>query len=213
MVIYFIIIFFMIVIDWEFTWLDPNIHSLVSLWAVDLYNPDNQFYWECRMWDWASYNLEALDINWFSVDDINDKSKKTLVEMIKDFDKWLKTCTTPQILIWQNPMSDIAFLKSSYEKAWLEYTLWHRSIDMHTVVFMKYLDLWINIPLDEYWYKINLDKAMDFVWIKWWEPKPHNALTWAKCEAEVIWRVMKGKKLLKEFKNNEVSEYLLRKDK
>lgn len=202
----------MIVIDWEFTGLDSNIHSLVSLWAVDLYNPLNQFYWECQMHDWSTYNPEALAVNGFSVDEINDKSKKTLPEMIKDFDNWLKTCKTPQILIWQNPMSDIAFLKSSYEIAGLDYPLGHRSIDMHTLVFMKYLDLWIKIPTDKYWYKINLDKSMEFVWIKWWEPKPHNALTWAKCEAEVIWRVMEGKKLLKDFEDSEVSDYLKKKD-
>lgn len=200
----------MIVIDWEFTWLDSSIHSLVSLGAVDLYNPENQFYGECRMWDGATYNEQALAVNGFSVDDINDKSKKSLEEMILDFDNWLKTCSTPQILIWQNPMSDIAFVKSSYEKAGLVYPLWHRSIDMHTLVFMKYLDLGIDIPTDKLWFKINLDKSMDFVWIKWWEPKPHNALTWAKCEAEVIWRVMKWEKLLPEFENSEVSEYLKR---
>jgi hypothetical protein len=58
-----------------------------------------------------------LKINGFSVDDINDESKKSLEEMIADFNAWLKTCSTPQLLIGQNPKSDIDFLVESYKRA------------------------------------------------------------------------------------------------
>lgn len=39
----------MIVIDGEFSGLDHNIHGLLSLGAVDLNNPEKQFYGECRL--------------------------------------------------------------------------------------------------------------------------------------------------------------------
>jgi len=198
----------MISIDWEFTWLNHITNSLVSLWAVDLSNPTNQFYAECRIWEGATWVDEALKINWYSVKEIQDPNKMSLVELVKKFDAWLKTCPSPQILIGQNPKSDIDFLVESYKKAWINYPLGHRSIDTHTVVFAKHLELWIKILIERGMYKINLDESLKFVWIPWWEPKPHIALMWAKCAAEVISRTIYGKKLLPEFEKYEVPEYL-----
>ncbi len=198
----------MIVIDWEFTWLDHLKHSIVSLWAVDFLNPTNQFYAECRIWEWATWEDDALKINWFSVEQINDKSKMSLKELVILFDNWLKTCSKPQILIWQNPKSDIDFLRSSYERYGFEYPLWHRSLDTHSIVFIRYIQLWKKIPIEKWNFKINLDQSLEFVWIKWWEPKPHNALTWAICEAEVISRTIYWKKLLEAFNSWAIPEYL-----
>lgn len=198
----------MISIDWEFTWLNHLKHSIVSLWAVDFLNPTNQFYAECRIWEWATWEDEALKINGFSVKEIQDPNKISLVQLIKKFDDWLKTCPYPQILIWQNPKSDIDFLVESYKKAGLEYPLGHRSIDTHSVVFAKHLELWKKILLDKWKFKINLDESLNFVWIPGGEPKPHIALMWAKCAAEVISRTIYWKKLLSEFEGYEVPEYL-----
>ncbi len=200
----------MIIIDWEFSGLDYKKHSLLSLWALDFRSPENQFYWECRIRDWALYDEEALEVNWFSVQDINDPSKKKLAELINDFDTWLKKTTKPHMFIWHNPKSDIDFLESSYELSNIEYSLGHRSIDTHSVVIMKHFELGMEIPVEDDRYKINLDKSLEFVWIKGWEPKPHNALMWAKCEAEVLNRIMHGKCLLDEFKKFPIPEYLLK---
>ena len=200
----------MISIDWEFTWLDPLKHSIVSLWAIDFLHPENQFYGECRIWQGATWEEEALKINWFSVEEIQDKEKMSLEDLIKKFDKWLKTCSKPQILIWQNPKSDMDFLVESYKKAWLRYTLWHRSIDVHSVVFAKHLEIEKKILIEKGKYKINLDEALKFVWIPWWEPKPHIALMWAKCAWEVLSRTIYWKKLLKEFYAYEIPKYLLK---
>ena len=199
----------MIVIDGEFTGLDHNKHSLVSLGAVDFFNPENQFYAECRAYEWSEYTQEALNVNGFSVEEIRDESKQSLEELVESFDAWLKTCSTQQILIGQNPKSDIDFLVESYRRAGVHYPLWHRSLDTHTIVFMKHLQLWKDILIERWMYKINLDESLRFVGIKWWEPRPHNALTGAKCEAEVISRVIYGKKLLKDFEEIEIPDYLL----
>ena len=198
----------MIVIDWEFSWLDHKTNSLVSLWAIDFLNPSKQFYGECRIWEGASYEKEALEINGFSVDDITDKNKMSLKELVISFDEFLKTCSRPQILVGQNPKSDLDFLRESYLKSWLNYTLWHRSIDLHTIVFMKHLQIKAPILIEKWNYKINLDESLKFVWIRGWEPRPHNALTWAKCEAEVLSRVLYGKKLLPEFQDASIPQYL-----
>lgn len=200
----------MISIDGEFTWLDSINHSIVSLGAVDFYNPTNQFYAECRIWEWAKWEEEALKINWFSVQEIQDPTKMTLVELVKKFDDWLKTCPYPQILIWQNPKTDIDFLVESYKKAGLQYPLGHRSIDTHTVVFSKHLELGKKILVERWMYKINLDESLKFVWIPWWEPKPHIALMGAKCAAEVVSRTIYGKKLLSEFEKYDIPNYLMK---
>ncbi len=165
----------MIIIDWEFSGLDPIKNWLLSIWAVDFYNPENQFYWECRLEKYMTYEKEALEINWFSKEEIYSEKKQSIKELITKFDNWLKTCKTPQILIWQNPKTDLDFLRESYKVASLEYTLWHRSLDTHTISFVKHLELNKKIPIEKWNFKINLDYSLDFVWIKWWEPKPHNA--------------------------------------
>jgi hypothetical protein len=121
----------------------------------------------------------------------------------------LKTCSAPQILIWQNPKSDIDFLVESYRRAGIDYPLGHRSLDTHSIVFMKHLQLGKDILIERWMYKINLDESLRFVWIRWWEPRPHNALTWAKCEAEVVSRVIYWKKLLKDFDSIDIPDYLL----
>nr|MDD3720491.1 exonuclease domain-containing protein [Candidatus Gracilibacteria bacterium] len=198
----------MISIDGEFTGLNHLKHSIVSLGAVDFLNPTNQFYAECRIWEGATWEDEALKINGFSVKEIQDPNKISLVQLIKKFDDWLKTCPYPQILIGQNPKSDIDFLVESYKKAGLEYPLGHRSIDTHSVVFAKHLELGKKILLDKGKFKINLDESLNFVGIPGGEPKPHIALMGAKCAAEVISRTIYGKKLLSEFEGYEVPEYL-----
>lgn len=198
----------MIVIDWEFSGLDHKKHWLLSLWAVDLNNPENQFYDEARLEEWMTFTEEALKVNGFKEKDLYDTSKQSIAEMIIKFDTWLKTCWNPQILIGQNPKSDIDFLVESYKLADLEYPLGHRSLDTHSIVFMKHLQLWKEILIERGMYKINLDESLRFVWIKWGEPRPHNALTGAKCEAEVISRVIYGKKLLPEFEDIELPVYL-----
>lgn len=128
--------------------------------------------------------------------------------MITDFNYWLQTCSTPQLLIGQNPKSDIDFLKTSYDIAGIDYPLGHRSLDTHTIVFMKHMQLGYDILIEQGMYKINLDESLRFVGIKGGEPRPHNALTGAKCEAEVVSRVINGKKLLPEFEDVALPDYL-----
>lgn len=198
----------MIVIDGEFSGLDHKKHGLLSLGAVDLNNPEKQFYAECRLEEWMIYTDEALGVNGFKKEELYSEKKQSIKELVEKFDEWLQTCSTPQLLIGQNPKSDIDFLVESYKIAWIDYPLGHRSLDTHTIVFMKHLQLWHKILIERGNYKINLDESLRFVGIKWGEPRPHNALTWAKCEAEVVSRVIYGKKLLPEFEDVDLPVYL-----
>ena len=50
---------------------------------------------------------------------------------------------------------------------------------------------------------LNLDAVLNYCGIPD-EPEPHNALTGAKCNAEVISRLLNDKKLLPEFSQYEI---------
>ena len=50
---------------------------------------------------------------------------------------------------------------------------------------------------------LNLDAVLNYCGIPE-EPKPHNALTGAKCNAEVISRLLNNKKLLPEFEQFDI---------
>ena len=56
----------MIVVDVETSGLDDEKNSLLSIGAVDFYNPKNQFYGECRVREGAEVNPEALEVNGFT---------------------------------------------------------------------------------------------------------------------------------------------------
>jgi DNA polymerase III epsilon subunit-like protein len=155
----------MIVIDGEFSGLDHKSQGLVSLGAVDLYNPEKQFYGECRLEPEMTYVEEALKVNGFSVEEIYDPEKQSIKEMITKFNAWLKTCTTPQVLIGHNPKSDIDFLVESYKIAGIKYPLGHRSMDTHTIIMMKHLLLGQDILQEKGKYKINLDEGLKYVGI------------------------------------------------
>ena len=56
----------MIVVDVESSGVDAQKDSLVSVGAIDFDNPENRFYEECRIWDGAHVEKEALEINGFT---------------------------------------------------------------------------------------------------------------------------------------------------
>jgi len=62
----------MIVLDVEATGTEPHKHSIVSVGALDIANPTNRFYMECRAWDGAHIMDEALAVNGFSREQVID---------------------------------------------------------------------------------------------------------------------------------------------
>src|SRR3990167_7054515 len=62
----------MIVLDIEATGVEPKKHSIVSIGALDLANPTNRFYMECRVWDGAHIMDEALGVNGFTRQQVPD---------------------------------------------------------------------------------------------------------------------------------------------
>lgn len=196
----------MLVIDVETSGLDINKNSLISIGAVDFDNPDRQFYEECRVWDGAFVSEESLDVNGFTEDQVRDINKKTLKEMMYSFKNWVDSSSNVT-LAGQNPSFDRDFLNNSFWRADIDFKFAARNIDLHSVAYYNYIKNGITIPHKNGHSDLSLDKIAKYTGLTE-EPKPHNALTGAKYEAEAFSRIMYGRKLLPEFESYKIPKHL-----
>jgi DNA polymerase-3 subunit epsilon len=187
----------MIIIDTETTGLDPQKHSIVSIGALEFSNPQNQFYDECRPWSGAEILEKSLEINGFSKEELL-KKEKSLEQLIKEFLIWAKPIKG-KILAGENVWLDIGFLQESFKKAKEDWIFGYRLIDLHTLSYFFHVLEDKNTLKKET--QFSLDHTLKYVGLPE-EPKPHNALTGAKCAAEAFSRLIYKKNLLEEFKKH-----------
>lgn len=187
----------MIVIDAEMSGLSPLKHSLVSIGAVDFTHPERQFYGECRIWDGAETDPEALAVNGFTDEQCRDKNKKSETELIKEFYVWIQEIPDKTIA-GQNVSIDAKFLNQALMRADIEWRFSFRTLDLHAVVYAQFLKEGREIPLKFDQSALSLGKILTSLGLPE-EPKPHIALNGAKYEAEAFSRVIHGKNLLPEF--------------
>ena len=190
----------MIVVDVEASGTNYEKHSIVSVGAIDLDNPSRQLYEECRVWNGAHIEDEALAVNGFTKEQIIDLKKQTEGELVHKFIGWTRGAPDTT-LASQNPSFDRDFLQAAASRAGhTEWPFAHRTIDTHTLCHMHMVKRGLTPPLDpiKKHSALNLDAILNYCGIPE-EPKPHNALTGAKSHAEVISRLLYDKKLLPEF--------------
>lgn len=195
----------MLVIDIEASGTEAHKHSIVSVGALDLAKPENRFYEECRVWDGAHIMPDALRVNGFTMEQITDTKKQTEADLVHSFMQWSES-VEERTFAGQNPSFDRDFMKYAAERA--GHTAWpfaHRTIDTHTLCWMHMVNRGIQPPIDAVHKRsaLNLDTVMKYCGIPE-EPKPHNALTGAMSHAEVIARLLYGRKLLPEFMEFEI---------
>lgn len=195
----------MIVLDVEGTGLDPEKHSIVSIGALDLDDPTNQFYEECQVWDGAAIEDEALAINGFAREEITGQGsgKQTEAELIASFVAWALDRPRDRTLAAQNVTFDRLFVEAACKRAGIECPFAHRTIDVHTLVWLHMVLNGKEPPLQNAHSGINLGSALRYVGLPE-EPTPHNALTGAFCHAEVIARIAYTKKLLPDFSDFDI---------
>ena len=199
----------MIVVDVETTGLIPEKHSIVSIGAIDFKNPLNQFYEECQTRENSEISQEALNVNGFTIEQIQDTRKKTLSEVMKAFLEWADSCEY-KILGGHNTWFDVSFLKHSAELSGIKWLFNQRIIDLHSLAFTEHLKRNISPPLKpDRTSSLSMDSVLKLVGLPP-EPKPHNALIGAKMDAEAFSRLILGKRLLKEFDEFRLPEYLKR---
>ena len=193
----------MIVLDVEASGIDPTSHSILSLGAIDIDDPTNQFYDECRLWEGAKIEDEAIAINGFSREEATDPEKKTETELIQAFVTWATDRPQNRTLAAQNVSFDYEFVRAACHRAHIDFPFAKRTIDTHTLVWSHMMARRISPPLENHHSAINLGFALTYCGLPE-EQKPHNALTGALSHAEVIARIAYGKKLLPEFEKYDI---------
>lgn len=188
----------MIAVDVEGSGTEAHIHSVLSVGAVDLEDPSRTFYGECRAWDGAKIEEEALAVNGFSMAEATDTNKQSEAELVHAFIAWAME-TKDHTFAGQNVSYDRDFLKYAAKRA--GHTDWpfaHRTIDTHSLAWMHMVNRGLTPPIEKNRSALNLDAILVYCGIPE-EPEPHNALTGAKSHAEVISRLLNTKKLLPDF--------------
>ena len=196
----------MIIVDVETTGLDPKKYSIVSIGAVDFKNSERQFYSECRVWDGALVSEESLEINGLTKEEVRDPNKKPLEEIMNEFKKWVDE-SSDVTLAGQNPSFDRDFLNNSFRRIGIDFKFAARNVDLHSVAYYDHIKKGIAIPHKNSHSDLSLDNIAKYVGLIE-EPKPHNALTGAKLEAEAFSRIMYGKQLLPEFESYKIPKHL-----
>ncbi len=196
----------MLVIDVETSGLDPNKNSILSIGAVDFVNSERQFYGECCAWEGAHLSHEALGVNGFTKEEATDKTKKSLECLMGEFESWIYK-SGRVTLAGQNPAFDRDFLNDSFRRAGIKFRFAVRDVDLHSIAYYDHIKRGIDIPYKNNHSDLSLDRIAKYAGLTE-EPKPHNALNGAKFEAESFSRIMLGKKLLPEFEDFEIPEYL-----
>ncbi len=197
----------MIVVDVETTGLDPKKNSIVSIGAVDFFNPENKFYGECKIWPGAEVSSLALEVNGFSIEEITDPAKESLGSLLIRFFEWAGKIKF-RILAGHNTFFDASFLLAAAEKHRIPWIFPVRNIDLHSEGFTRHVKIGFDIPFNKDKPDLTSGYIHSFTGLPE-EPKPHNALTGAKMEAESLSRLIHGKGLLEEFSRFPIPDYLL----
>ncbi len=193
----------MIVVDVEASGVSYEQNSIVSVGAIDFSDPTRQLYEECHIWDGAHINDEAMVVNGFSVEAIMDPKKQSEGELVHAFIAWALKAED-RTLAGQNVSFDRDFLKAAAARA--KHTDWpfaYRTLDTHTLCWMHMIKRGLTPLIVHNRSGLDLDAVLVYCGIPE-EPTPHNALTGAKSHAEVISRLLYGKKLLPEFDKFEI---------
>ena len=195
----------MIIVDVETTGLNPQKHSIVSIGGIEFHNSKNQLYQECRIWEGAEIDREALVINGFTEESVKNINKQTLEETIKQFATWAQTKTG--IIAGANPEFDREFLKASFKRYNIPWNYNVITLDIRAIWYAHSLKSKHPLKMRNGKIIVNFDAVLAYVGLPS-EPKPHNALTGAKLEAEAFSRLIYGRQLLPEYVEFRIPEYV-----
>ena len=189
----------MIAIDIEATGLDPRVHSILSVGALDFNNPKNRIYLECQAFEGAHIHEEALEIVGMTEEEVTDDTKQTEAQLIAQFLTWAES-VEDQTLLGQVVFQDRSYIKHACERAGLNFPFAHHVVDTHALAYMQYIQMGKEIPMKNRHSGLNIEHISIHLGMPP-EPDPHNALTGALYHAEMAHRLLYGEPLLEEFKD------------
>lgn len=189
----------MLVIDIEATGTNAHVHSILSIGAVDFSKPDRRFYGECRRFDGAHIMEGALEVNGFTLAQIDDARKMSETELLKQFLAWSLE-VSDRTFAGQNVSFDRSYIEAACARAGVLFDFPYRTLDTHTMCYMHMVRRGITPPHDSEHKRtdISLNTALQYCGVPK-EPDPHNALMGALCHSEVASRLLYGRNLLPEF--------------
>jgi DNA polymerase III epsilon subunit-like protein len=197
----------MLVVDVETTGLNPQRNAMVSIGAIDFRRPERRFFGECRVWEGAQIDAQALVVNGYTHEQLMDPAKQSLEELMKAFVAWVRE-SDDQMLAGQAPTFDHGFLRASANKCGIDWFPGYRMIDLQTVAYVHYLKRGIQPPLNSKGTPgLSLDVTAKYVGLPE-EPRPHLAQNGAAWETESFARLIYGKNLLPEFSQYALPDYL-----
>jgi len=189
----------MIVIDIETSGLLPEKHALVSLGAIDLENPEHTFYSECRVFEGAEIDEDALVVNGFTKSDITDPSKQDPLVLLIGFIEFAKQTKDTTLGGLNIGVFDLSFLEKTAKREGVNWTFGRHTVDLHTLCYGHMRMNNTPIPLKNKHSALNLARILEYVGLENIDV-PHHALEDAKLTAECISRLLYSKPLLDEFK-------------
>lgn len=188
----------MIVLDVETTGTDPRMHSILSIGALDLAEPANQFYDECRVWPEAKIEPRALEINGFTEAEARDPEKKSEAELVAAFVAWATDRVEERTFAAQNVSFDFEFVRAACDRADIDFPFAKRTLDIHSLVWLHMTRAGKIPPVEKNHSAISSKVVLAYCGLPE-EPAPHNAMTGALWHAEVVSRTAYDRPLLPEF--------------
>ena len=212
----------MIVLDIETSGLYPEKHGIWQIGAMELEDPSNIFMQEGRIDEDEEVFPQALDVIDRTEEQLRDKTKQSVKELLESFFKWCAKIKNKNC-ICQNPVFDLGFITEKARKHNIEPITPYRSFDLHAIAGLRYHQLHHKFLTSE---KTNnsdmgLSNILKFCGMNdtrrsvdvktrkvLREGTMHNALEDVKLTAECFSRLVYGKELLQEFKNQPIPKYL-----
>lgn len=188
----------MIALDIETSGTNPGVHGILAIGAVDIENPSDQFYGECRLFEGGKIEEAALAVNGFTKEECMDSSKQSEAELVQGFFAWAFAAHREHTLVAQNVWFDAGFLEAAAARAKTEYPFAKRVLDLHSLAWLHMKLHAVEPPLENQHSGISSGVLLRYCGLPE-EERPHNALTGALWHAEALSRMAYTKNLLPEF--------------
>ncbi len=178
----------MIVFDVETSGLNEGINGIIGLGAIMLPGGDT-FYHEPRLIDELTAHPKALEVNGFTEEEIRSIDRVDMDTTLRRFSDWAVKADDMILGGW-NSTFDYRFLAAEYERHGLRWPFKYRVVDIQTIAYtvMRIKDKWT--PMHDGVSTVGLNYTLKWLGLPK-EPEPHNALTGAQCNVDVLMALTK----------------------
>ena len=195
----------MIVVDVETSSITPHTGGIISIGAINFNHPQNYFYEEGNIYPNAEISDGALRVNGCTKEELFQR-KYSMKDVLLHFFSWVndQPAEVKRIMAGHNVGFDYWFLLAEMERWEIdkrEFPFVHRTIDLHTISQMDYLQ--------KMGFQYPKDMSADFIQQKMGipiEPSPHIAINGAVWEAECISRIWFKRSMFSEFEQYPIFE-------